>query len=239
MKTKILLALSIFISLNSFAQLEANVIRVQGNSIISEVPELMIVRITIISEDSIYSKCSEKLISNYNQIEKSFAKNGISKGELKSEGVNIDKKYSWQDKGRVEDGYQGTISADLKLQYSAENLKMVMKTLGNKLINFSYNISFDLSNEQKDKLLQQAIELAVKDAKSKAEYIAKSLNVELREIKDVNFGHSNGYGDLLRKNNEVYFVAEDSNSMSKEGINLNPKKVSVEKSIDIVWNISQ
>lgn len=61
----------------------------------------------------------------------------------------------------------------------------------------NFHLSFKLSNEQKDKLLQKSIELAIEDAKTKAKHIANALNVNLGEIREINFEYVNYEEDML------------------------------------------
>jgi len=238
MKTRILFILLICISINTFSQISDNLLKVQGNAIIYETPELMVADITISAKDSIYSLCSDKLIEYYNLIEKSFVKNGISKNKLKSGGLNINESYSWSDRERKMDGYMGTIKIILELPYNATSLNTIIKTLKGNEFPVTYNLSFKLSNNQKEVLLEKAIELAIKDAKKKANYIAESMDLKILKVKDINYGYTSYQNDLLTNASEVFFVIEDEAELDQD-INLNPQKLEIKKTIGIIWNIEQ
>lgn len=237
LKIRVLLVIAIMFSVNAFSQIENNLLKVQGKALIYEIPELMVVNISISSQDSIYSKCSEKLISNYNQIEKSFIKNGIPQKKLKSDGLNLNESYYWSERKRIKDGYKGNISVILELPYNSKSLNTVMNTLKGNGFPVTYNLSFKLSNEQKDKLLQKAIELAVEDANKKAKYIASSLNVKLSKIQDVNFGYTSYQSDLLTSDTDVFYVMDKEEV--EQALNLNPQKLEIKKTIGIIWTIEQ
>ncbi len=221
-------------TLNTFSQIQNNLINIQGNAIISEIPELMVVYISVESQDSIYSKCSDKLINNYNILQKAFTENGIST-TLKSNGLEIDENYSGSYRDRKRDGYKGKIKVTLKLPYNSEALNNVMNTLKANKFPLNYDLAFTLSEDQKKRLLNEAIELAIKDASTKARIIAKSLNVELSEIQDVNFGYTNYKYDIL--------VAEtlELDDLEEVGgkLPLNPKEIQIRKTIGIVWKIKE
>ena len=238
MKTRILFILLICISINTFSQISDNLLKVQGNAIIYETPELMVADITISAKDSIYSLCSDKLIEYYNLIEKSFVKNGISKNKLKSGGLNINESYSWSERERKMDGYMGTIKIILELPYNAMSLNTIIKTLRGNEFPVTYNLSFKLSNNQKEVLLEKAIELAIKDAKKKANYIAESMDLKILKVKDINYGYTSYQNDLLTNASEVFFVIEDEAELDQD-INLNPQKLEIKKTIGIIWNIGQ
>ncbi len=238
MKIRIVFALLSLFGVNAFCQTDNNEIKVQGSAIIYETPELMVVNISVSAKDSIYSECSDKLVANYNLIEKAFVKNGISKKSLKSDGLNINESYSWSGRERKKDGYSGNISVELELPYDSNSLNIVMNTLKGNDFPVSYNLTFKLSKDQKEKLLQKSIELAIEDAKTKAKYIANSLNVTLSEIKDVNFGYTSYQNDLLTSETDIFFVLDEEEEV-EQALNLNPQKMEIKKTLGIIWKIKQ
>lgn len=240
MKSRILTIIFLLTAVSSFSQLQDNHLRVQGNAIISEIPELMLVDITINSKDTVYSKCSDLLVTYYNQLEKAFARNGISKENLKSSGLNITESYSWSQKTRTreQDGYSGSLTVILELPYNSNSLNTVMKTLKNTGFPTAYYLSFKLSNQQKNELLKQSIELAIDDAKKKASYIAESLNIRLSKIKDINFGFSNYQDDILTNERTIFYIVEEEEE-SQQDLNLNPNKIEIKKTIGVIWNIEE
>ena len=129
MKNIMLFVLISLLGMNAFCQTDNNEIKVQGKAIIYETPELMVVNISVSAKDSIYSECSDKLVQNYNLMEKAFMNNGISKKVLKSDGLNINESYSWSGRERKNDGYSGNISVVLELPYNPDSLNTVMKAL--------------------------------------------------------------------------------------------------------------
>ena len=236
MKNRIVIALISLLGMNAFCQTDNNEIKVQGKAIIYETPELMVVNISVSAKDSIYSVCSDKLVANYNLMEKAFMNNGISKKDLKSDGLNINESYSWSGREREKDGYSGKISVVLELPYNSESLNIVMNTLKGNEFPVSYNLVFKLSRDQKEKLLQKSIELAIEDAKLKAKHIAISLNVTLGEIKDVNFGYTSYQNDLLTSETDVFYVLDEEEQV-EQALNLNPQKMEIKKTLGIIWKI--
>ncbi|MCF8222957.1 MAG: SIMPL domain-containing protein [Bacteroidales bacterium] len=238
MKPKLLLLPFVLLSLNSFCQTNDNLISIQGNAIICEIPELFVTNISISSQDSLYSKCSDLLIENYNQIEMAFEKNGIPKKELKSGGINISESYSWTGRERKMNGYQGNISVILELPYNKQTLNTVINTLKNNEFPVSYNLSFKLSNSQKETLLKKAIELAIENAEKKANYIAESMGFKLSKIKDINFGYTSYKNDILTDDTNVFSMIEEEEVMEQD-ISLNPQKLEIKKTIGVVWIIEE
>ncbi len=68
-------------------------------------------------------------------------------------------------------------------------MNAIINTLKKNDFKFGYAVEFKLGEEQKAKLLERSIEYVIKDAKNKANMIAKNLNIELLYIKEINYGY--------------------------------------------------
>ena len=242
MKRILFVFVVVLFSVNTFSQIQNNLLKVQGKANLYDVPELMVVNMTINTQDAQYAKCAEKLVFDYSQIEKAFLKKGIPTTKLKSNNMDISETYSWSpDRERTKNGYRGFLSFVLELPYDKKTLNTVMQTL-NEQGTVNFHLSFKLSNEQKDKLLQKSIELAIEDAKTKAKHIANALNVNLGEIREINFEYVNYEEDMLRfeTNMSDMIISEDAMVETKEpSLNLTPQTLEINKSLGIVWTIKQ
>ena len=236
MKTLIISAF-LLISLNLFSQINGNLLKVEGESILSETPEEMCVGIPVNSKDSIYSKCYDKLIEKYNFLILELTKNGISKEIIRTNRLNIEESYNWNEKERKSDGYVGLLEVSITLKYTPENLNKILKSLNNNSYNILYAISFQLSQEQRNILLEKAIQEAITDAKNKAKTIAESLNLKLVEIKEINFGFNSDINDPLVNRKQIRYVA--ACVADNQNLQLNPEKLEIQKSIGIIWRIEK
>jgi uncharacterized protein YggE len=234
MKIYFITAMFLVFSLTALPQANKRLVKVQGNAIFQAIPELMLVNITLSAKDSVYSVCSDVLIDSYNALEKDFIKAGIEKENLKSDEISIGEDSRRLPGGEREKvGYSGSVSITLKLPHTPKLLNTVINTLSNGKHNASYYLRFKLSNKQKDDLLKDAIELAVKDAHTKAMHIANSLKVKLLEVKEVNFGYTSFNGDRLTPR----IVAFGEQRKGGDALDLNPQSIGVQKTIGIVWAI--
>lgn len=241
MKKSVLLFAIILSGLTCFSQLNGNVLKIRGNATLYQTPEIMYVNIPIQVIDSLYENCSKKLTQIHNELISRLISKGIKKTALKTDGLNIGEKTKWTREGRISDGFQGSISVKIEMKYSHEDLNAIINTLKSNSFNFGYNVDFGLSEEQKSNTLEKAIEFAIKDAERKAEIISKNMNLKLVEIKEINFGYSAGDFDLLTPESDyAFFVADDVEvSEGSVEININPKKIMITKTINIIWNIQK
>ena len=240
MKKSLLIITILVLSITCFAQLKDNVLKIKGNAILHQVPEIMYVNIPIGVSDSLYENCSIKLSKIHKILEGRLVKNGIKESNIKTDNLSVGEKIKWTKEGRVQDGYQGSVSMKLEMRYSLKKLSIVINTLKDKEFNFGYDISFGLSEEQKSKTLEKSIELAIDDAKMKAQIIAKKMDIKLLEIKEINFGYSSENFDILTLEDEAVFCVMGEEEADEEiSINISPEKIKIAKSINVIWKIEK
>ena len=81
-----------------------------------------------------------------------------------------------------------------------------------------------------------------RNPKTKAKHIANALNVNLGEIREINFEYVNYEEDMLRfeTNRSDMIISEDAMVETKEpSLNLTPQTLEINKSLGIVWTIKQ
>jgi len=233
---KIIGLLFSIVTLTSFAQNNGNVIKVQGNAIVHDIPELLVIKMSLKAVALEYADCSDTLVHHYNQLEKAFQKNKIDKTKLTSNGVNVSENIIWYQGKSKKDGYNASMSITLEVPFGNKSLNTIMNTLKKLEFSVPYSLNFKLSEAQKEKLLQETIEKAVNDAKIKALHIATALGVTLGKVKEVNFGYPSSNDNFLQTE---YSRMESVNMKSGKSLNLNPKKIEIKKSVGLVWKIEQ
>lgn len=241
MKKTILLLIILLSGISGYAQMKDNLLKIKGSAILYQVPEIMFVNIPIQVTDSIYGNCSIKLTQIHKELKKRLIENGIEKNTIKTDGLNFGEKTKWTREGRIPDGYQGSVSVRIETEYSHKILNAIINILKSDSFNFGYIVNFGLSEKQKLETLESAIEGAIKDAERKAEIIAKSLNLRLVEIKEVNFGYSAGDFDILTPEDELIFFMAEAEESEKERLimDINPKKVRINKTINVIWEVEK
>ena len=223
-----------------FGQLSGNHLKVSGESIVYDVPEEIIIRIPLEIKDSSYNRCTELLINRYNMLVNNFKQIDIGKDEIKIDKMNIEEYYSWENEHRKFAGYAGTLSLLLTKNYDSQTLNKIIKVIKESDIKLLLSIDFQLSESQKEILLEKSIENAILDAKTKANIIAKSMGIQLVNIFEINYGYVNLSDELTSGRDNVSIrVVDIKGSNSDETLNLNPQKMKIDKSISIIWNIKQ
>jgi len=237
MRTLFVFILIVINSIYLFSQVDGNLLKIQGQSSISDIPEDMTINIPVMVQDSIYLNCSDRLMEKYNKLLKELIQNGIEKEIIKSDRLQITESYNYGMSVRKFEGYNGIINVIISLKYDPSKLNQIVRILKNKDLSLTYNVTFQLSEEQKNDLLQKSIENAIKDAKNKAKIISGALGLKLIEIKEINFGYVSPKNDELTLYDDIAFsmAANDSET----DIILYPQKMEINKSIGIIWSIGK
>ena len=128
---------------------------------------------------------------------------GIPKEDLQTQNINFSPRYKWDEKlGQQLIGYraENTIVVKTKKTEDAGRIIDIAVQNGSEMVG---NLQFTLSDEGKDKLLDEAINKAVADAKKQAEAVAKAAGVQITGIKTIDVRKDNAappiYYDYARK----------------------------------------
>ncbi len=125
---------------------------------------------------------------------------GIPKEEMQTKDINFSPRYKWDEKlGQQLIGYraENTIVVETKKTDEAGKIIDIAVQNGSEMVG---NLKFTLSDEGKDKLLDQAISQAVADAKKQAEAAAKSAGVKITGIQTINVQKDNSRPPILYEN---------------------------------------
>jgi uncharacterized protein len=197
-----------------------------GEGAIEAVPDVAYVNIGVITEGLELSKVQSENSEKMTKVIESLTQLGIKKEEIKTTNYNVNPKYEWnKDTGKSTiAGY--TVSNILEVTINdiaiTGSVLDEVVTSGSNSIN---SVRFGLKNETD--LYNQALELAVKDAKAKAEAMGKGLGIIYIQPLRVT--------ELSNRNTPVYFdkgaVAMEAAKVSTP-INEGELKVTARVSID-------
>lgn len=218
------------------AQLNDNVLKVEGEAVVYETPENMNINIPLTVKDNNYAKCSKLLNEKYTKLVEEFGKISIDKSLIQTTNFSIQDSYVYANNEQKFDGYVGSINLNIEKLFNTNVLNAIINLLNSGDFKLSYNITFDFSPQQRDKLIKITLENAMADARNKADIIAKQLGVIVGEIREINFNYSStSISPLLSESIMRYRGTTDKTS----GIQLTPQLEQIRETIDIVWQIEQ
>lgn len=120
---------------------------------------------------------------------------------IKTTSFSVTKNSIFRNDKYIDSGYIATQDIRLEFIYDDQILSKILNefTKTNKEIDFSF--SFKLSEGLKEKVQKQIIELAIQDAKQKANNISISASFKLGKIKNIHYGGYNGNSGMEQLEN--------------------------------------
>lgn len=226
----------VFISLSLSAQNNER-IRVEGIARMTEVPKEIILSIDLTIKDSLYQTCFNRSMAALEALKENFTQNGIDAKLIKSKHIAVNEAFEYRHSKRVKTGYVSSIALEVKGNFTQKFSESLLNSLNMNNLDINYRLAFGFSDEQKTKLRQKAIELAVADAKQKAETLAGAAGLKLGKIASIQYGNTAGYEQKM----SIMAVSDTEASSQLQrgarfsGIELNPKEQLIQKSVQIEW----
>lgn len=144
---------------------------------------------------------------------------GFNPEDLRTENFFVDKNYEYTDNKRVQNGYKADCTYSLVIDLDYAVLEQLITSLSQAL---EMRITYDVMLREAEKEEKEVLDLAIQDAKQKAEVVASSCGVKLGDIVGISYDEAPSFAG---------FRAVSSES------NLAPSDVKITKSIEIMWEI--
>ncbi|MCU4176230.1 SIMPL domain-containing protein [Carboxylicivirga sp. N1Y90] len=234
-RTCIISLIALLFSFQSIAQ-NKQLIHVEGIARIQEVPKEIIVSINLSIKDSLYQVCFNKSVESLEKLKTHFKSNGIKSRNIRVNNLIVNENYEFVKSKRLRKGYKSSILLEIKDRYNDAYSNVLLNSLNQEDLNISYRINFRFTEEQKTKLRKQALELAIKDATEKAELIASSSGLQLKQIKKITYGSNSTYFDSFDIIMDEECCDTPPRKGNGSGITFNPKEQSIQKSILMEWS---
>jgi uncharacterized protein len=219
-----------------------NYLLVKGVAIIKEIPEIIVVTLNVKVESPQYKSCQEKVLKAIDKTKQIFVQSGIDKDLIKINEFKVNEQSNYKNGEVIKNGYVGAASFGIESIFSPEFTNKLLNALKNDSLSINYSIGFKLSETQKLSIRQKAIAMAITDAKEKAKIIAESSNVKLIminsiEYKNDDYASRNTDNDIISTDNWISRDDRTGSVSSNQTIDLNPKEIGLQKSLQIKWLI--
>lgn len=246
--TGILLGISLIILALVFACKEARApisqaeenaaITVTGEGEVTAIPDTANVSFTLSSTSMNVSEAQKNVSDQLTKILEEIKKLGVSDTDIKTTSYTTYPKYTYNQiycitvpcptPKQVLDGYEVSQTIALKLK-NKDGVDLVGKTLGilgdEKITQIS-GPNFTIDDDAK--LKQEARDIAIKDAKTKAKSLEKSLHIDLEKIIDYQ-ENQNGYYPTMMK--------ADFSTVSAQSVSIPTGENTVKVNVSITYSI--
>lgn len=236
MKTRLIVLFVLLTGLSGLsAQLTENVLKVQGEAMVFETPENMIINIPIRIKDKNYTKCTKLLNEKYTKLVQALGKINIDKSLIQTGNYSIDEITDSNNEQKIS-GYTGSMDICIEKVYNIQLLNAIIELLNSGDFKLTYTVEFDLSPQQRDKLSKLTIENTIADAENKANHIVKQLGLQLGEVKEINFSQPS---TIISPTLSESVILSRSKEEKTSGLHLTPQLMQIRETIDIIWLIEK
>jgi uncharacterized protein YggE len=188
----ILVLIGVYLFLNFSSLNPSNSVTTVGLAEINVIPDKVSIHFGAESSGESAKEASMKNSIVVDEIITNLVKEGFSKQEIQTTGYNVYEDVVWTNYGKKSHGYKAVHSIILRVN-SSETSKIGRAVdsgiNANAILNY---INFELSQELENKYKAEAIELAARDSRVKAESLARGVDKKigrLISIKDSGFGY--------------------------------------------------
>ena len=215
-------------------------IKVTGKSNVQATPDYTRISLTISDTLQEYDLCLAKSVEDMNLIVECIKQFGFDRKELKTSSFDISRKTeSYRDKHDNWKyrfiGYEYTENLNFTFKNDNERLGRILYALAHLSIIPQINISYFCSDVETIK--NQLLELAIKDAKKKAELLTSASGVQLCEILDIDYSWIN----VSFESDEMKFcqpmALEDCCASAAYDVDFEPDDISTSDSVRITFRI--
>ncbi len=220
--------------------MEGNIIRVEGNGAIHVVPDVTRLDLSLDSLHENYEEAYAQMKGNVDVLSTIMDEVGLAASLPKTTKLDIEKKTrpeydSHHNRiGEIFVGY--TLCHRVKIDLSMDNvlLNKVVKLIGERLRQAEINIGYTVRDPRPSQL--KMLERAVKDAKDKAEIMAKACGCSLGAVKTINYSWTKFQ---VYSQARALHSAEEACGCSPESLDITPDDLSVSDDVTVEWFLTQ
>ncbi len=232
-----LLALTTLSSMNPYSKKS---VTVEGISNIEVAPDIIGIYFNIETNGSTSAEAKDANNEIFEDLIVQLALEGFDRSELKTQSFNIYPDYIWDDGTRKDNGYKATHS--LKLELTSDDFDRISEVIDAGVdsgAGISY-INFELSQELQSQYKAEALELASKDARVKAEAVALGFNKKVGKLVSVSVSDYYYYPMNIYTRSSVDY--EDSGygdcvSLKEAVANIEPSELDITARVSATYKI--
>lgn len=166
-------------------------LNVTGQATLSVTPERTIITYSINETRDSYDEAIALMTKRIDALTASLTKIGFDKEEIKTANFNIRQNRKYRQGEPKGEEYVASQMLEIRFNHSTKRLLEVLNKTASDESAPSVSIAFGMSDEQEEKVKKQLMQMAVADAKSKAEVLAEATGYSIKGIKEINYGSSN------------------------------------------------
>jgi len=218
-------------------QAEKPTLNVTGSARVSVKPDLGILNILVSEVKPKMTDAIKSLGEKSNYYNDLLKKIGFNEKDIKTTSFTVSKNSVYRNDRYIDSGYVASQTIRLEFIYNKQILQIIVSEFSKSEKPIDFNFDFELSEELKQKVQAQIIEIAVKDANAKASIMTKASNIKLVSIKTMTYG-SWGRGsemELIERRQKYSAAATSGDEI--QSFNFTPDDLIFRDTVTMEWII--
>lgn len=175
------------IALTSIVTNKSDAFAVSGEGKVTIIPDIAVVSVGVTAQGNTVSRVQDELNRNMNAITDAVKKLGIESKDIKTSSYRVSPTYDYESANNRIAGYQAKATLTVKVR-KIDSANSIVDAATANGANEIHGVTFDV--DDKTGAENQARELAVKDAKAKAEAAARAAGFRLGNV--INYSEGGG-----------------------------------------------
>lgn len=204
-------------------------ISVSGSATVEAAPDLAVVQVAVEREARTADRARGDAATAVEEMRQALRDAGISDENVTTESFNVFAQYDYRDGERTPDGYRAVHAFRIEVAPDRAG-EVIDVAVGNGADRVS-GVAFTLSDEKRAELRQEALTLAVENARTDAETMAAAAGVSVGPVQSLSTSNSAG----------PVYPFEDVRAEDTSGGQtvIEPGDVSVTASVSVVYGIEE
>ncbi len=200
----------------------SNTISMSGKGEVFAEPNVATFSVTVKEADKKQSEAQSKATKKINKIIKYLKSEGIKDKDIKTTSFNLSPHYDWVDEKRNFRNYEVSQTLKVKIR-DTEKSGEILAAMSKFGASYVGSLNFEIDNP--DTLKAKAREKAIKDAKAKAEALARQLGVEIIRVVGFTESTNDNFRPVYMAKSIAFDEAMDSDSGPSPELPLGENKI--------------
>lgn len=197
MKKLLVIAFTLFLAVGAAAQ-ENPLIEVMGKSEISIEPDEALIYVNLTQKGRTSPEATNELNKRMRNLEQSLKKTGLNTYELFIDNYHVNLDRIYKDGSYQDIGFIASQSARVRVSDTQKDLAKIIEALHTS-VESGFNLQFQVSEETLKASQEKLLEMALLDAKAKADVIAKTMGLKDVSVYRVQYlPQDRGYVPVMR-----------------------------------------
>jgi uncharacterized protein len=205
------------------------IIQVQGHGTADQTPDLVILSLTIATTDLSYAEANALVNSRVARLREDYAQAGFDPKELKTTQFGVQRETEYSEGRTVFKGFRVTHSLELRFPFEKTQLNRVMQTFSGSGAQPELAVEFSVADPEQAR--SALLESAVRNARSRAEVIARAAGARLGEIVRIEYGYTE-----VKLRSDRFGLADSS--LESAAPDLTPADIRAEDTVVVFWEIA-